>query len=55
VQRNRTRRIFISAIVKIRRKINKNIDIIVFPKTFDRRLGTDQIEAALEANIGKLS
>ena len=54
VQRNRIRRLFISAIARIRHKINKNIDIIVFPKVFNRKLGVDQVETALEANIVKL-
>jgi ribonuclease P protein component len=54
VQRNRTRRKFLSVISKISYNIAENMDIIVFPKAYNSKLGADQIRAALEGSLRKL-
>jgi ribonuclease P protein component len=54
VQRNRIRRLFNAVICKIRHKINKKMDLVVFPKVSGKAIERARIEAALVAALSKI-
>ena len=54
VARNRVRRVFQAAFDNIRRKIAKNIDIVVFPRSAAFGLKTPDIEAGLVKCLSRI-
>ena len=54
VTRNRIRRVYLAAISKIRRNVNKNMDIIVFPMAANGPISLDQAASALERGVARI-
>ena len=52
-KRNRVRRVFFCAFSKIRHKIAKNIDFVVYPRRAAVGLGLEQIVLALVTGLSK--
>ena len=53
VKRNRVRRVFFCAFSKIRHKIAKNMDFVVYPRRATVGLGLEQIVLALLMGLSK--
>jgi ribonuclease P protein component len=54
VRRNRVRRVFLAALSKIRHKIDKKMDIIIFPKATNAVVTLGQVETALERSVARI-